>query len=275
VGTRRRHAVAAAAVIVAVVVATLMAPGVAEAGFASAPVPPALTVSAAPYFTCQAAVTASAPSVYYKLAETTGPSATDSSGHGDTGTYQGGVTYGTPGACKRDGASAVTLNGSTGYLSTSTQSANPQVFTLELWFRTTTARGGKLIGFGNARTGASGEYDRHLYMTNSGQVVFGVYPGQVVTVTSAAAYNNGAWHLVDATLGPAGMALYLDGQPVGTNPDTAAQSYNGWWRLGYDNLAGWASVPTSAYFAGSLAQAAVYPTALTAAQIADHYRAGT
>jgi hypothetical protein len=32
------------------------------------------------------------------------------------------------------------------------------------------------------------------------------------------AYNDGAWHLADATLFPAGMALYLDGQQVAADP---------------------------------------------------------
>ena len=34
-------------------------------------------------------------------------------------------------------------------------------------------RGGKIIGFGNAATGLSSSYDRHVYMQNDGKVVFG------------------------------------------------------------------------------------------------------
>jgi hypothetical protein len=39
--------------------------------------------------------------------------------------------------------------------------ANPQQFTEELWFRTTTHSGGKLIGFGDAAVGTSNNYANH------------------------------------------------------------------------------------------------------------------
>ncbi len=53
----------------------------------------------------------------------------------------------------------------------------PQTFSVEGWFNTTTNTGGKLIGFGNNQTGMSRNYDRHIYMMNDGQLVFGVYNG--------------------------------------------------------------------------------------------------
>ena len=37
-----------------------------------------------------------------------------------------------------------------------------------------------------------------------------------------------------------GMALYVDGTLIGANTQTtAAQSYAGCWRIGYDSLGGW------------------------------------
>lgn len=263
---------------VAAAVAGMMlvgASGVAAARFTSTPAASAMAVSAAPFFTCAAAATASSPSGYWRLNESAGPTAADSSGHGDTGTYQGGVTYGVAGPCKRDKATAVTLNGSSGYVSTATQVSNPQVFTVEIWFKTTTTAGGRLIGFGSSKTGQSNNDDRHVYMTNGGQVIFGVQPKKTATITSTDSYNDGTWHLVDASLSSAGMALYLDGQLVASDPKTtSAESYSGYWRLGSDSISSWASAPTSSYFAGSVAQAAVYPTALSATQIANDYTAG-
>ena len=60
----------------------------------------------------------------------------------------------------------------------------PQTFSIEAWFKTTTNDGGKIVGFGNAQTGGSSannnaspgssNYDRHIYMMNDGQLVFGV-----------------------------------------------------------------------------------------------------
>ncbi|HZC73140.1 MAG TPA: LamG-like jellyroll fold domain-containing protein [Jatrophihabitans sp.] len=232
--------------------------------------------SAVPYFTCANAALAANPYLYYQLGEASGPSAADSSGNNHTGTYHGGISYGQPGACARDHRSAVTLDGSSGYITTPDAVTNPAVFTLETWFKTTTSRGGKLLGFGSAQTGTSllGAYDRHLYMTNSGQLVFGVYPNTVKTITSPAGYNDGTWHLADATLSGAGIALYVDGQQVAIDPTvTTAQNYTGYWRIGYDTLFGWPNQPTSSYFAGTLNHVALYAAALTAAQIAAHYNA--
>ncbi len=66
-------------------------------------------------------------------------------------------------------SSAVSLNGSSQYVSTTRSYVNPTNFTISIWFRTSSVTGGKLIGFGNAQTGSSGQYDRHLYMNNAEQ----------------------------------------------------------------------------------------------------------
>lgn len=229
--------------------------------------------------TCAAAATALSDSFVYPFDEVTGSTtAGDVSGNNRPGTYQlpASTVYGAAGPCPRDSGRAITLNGSSSYVSGPTASvAGTNVFSEAIWFRTTTTRGGKLIGFGNARTGSSTSYDRHLYMTNSGTVTFGVYPNTVKTVASPLAYNDGAWHLAAATLGTNGMRLYLDGAQVGVDTTvTTAQAYTGFWRIGYDNLNAWTNTPTSSFFAGSLAYASVYTTTLTATQIQGLYDAG-
>lgn len=239
------------------------------------------TAASAPFFTCREANTAPASDLFvYPLAETGGTAAADVSGNSRPGTYTaGGVTYGATGPCGRDTPNrAITLDGSSGYVSGPTQSqAGPAEFTVEVWFKTTTTRGGKLIGFGNLRTGQSASYDRHVYMSNAGSLLFGVFPGAVRTVVSPAGYNDGAWHHVAASLsGTAGMALYVDGALVAANPAIkTAQNYTGFWRVGYDHLNGWTTPPSSFFFAGSLAFAAVYTSALSAEQVQSHYVAGT
>ena len=152
---------------------------------------------------------------------------------------------------------------------------NPQELSVELLFKTTTTRGGKLIGFGDSQSGSSGQLDRHVYMTNSGQLIFGVKPGSwslvhKVKIFSPLTYNDGVWHLVDATLGPDGMALYVDGIKVGSNATTMAESLNGYWRVGGDSLSGWVSQPSSDYLNGTIDEAAVYGYALSPDQVADH-----
>jgi len=89
-----------------------------------------------------------------------------------------------------------------------------------------------------------------------------------------------------ATLGAAGMALYLDGRLIGTNATTAAAAYTGYWRVGGDTLTGWnldawhsnsqgTTQPNSYYFKGTIDEVAVYPAALSAATAAAHYAANS
>ncbi|MCW2758984.1 MAG: signal peptidase [Nocardioidaceae bacterium] len=285
VDVRRRFAPAVLLALAAVLVYLLGTP-YADGQFVQK-ITNATTTAATPMFSCKANVAASAYFAY-PLNEASGTVVQDVSGSAHPGTYSAtGVTYGTAGPCTRDGARAVTLNGTSGYLWSNAQVSNPQTFTEEVWFNTSTTTGGKLIGFGSQSTTPSLLFDRHVYMTNGatpsgGKLVFGVVPGIVPeTITSPNGYNDGTWHLATATLAPSasaqpGMRLYVDGVLVASRPAvTSAQSYAGYWRVGYDNLSGtWPTQPTSSYFAGKVAFAQVYTTALTAAQILSQYGAG-
>ncbi len=164
---------------------------------------------------------------------------------------------------------AYTFNGSSQYVSTSLSYNNPVNFTISAWFKTATTSGGKLIGFGSAQVGGSGQYDRHIYMNNAGQIYFGVYPGTVVTVNSTQSYNDNTWHIATATLSSVnGMSLYVDGVLVGSNSSTTtAENYTGYWKIGYDNLGGWTSSPSSGYFNGQLDDVLIYDRALTASEV--------
>jgi hypothetical protein len=214
-----------------------------------------------------AAVAADNPVLWYELNETAGTTAYDSSSAPHNGVYQGGVALGQSGPV----TDAVTLDGSSGYISNANVVTSPSSFSLDIWFRTTTKNGGHIIGFSSSITGASTNYDRHIYMGSSGQVYFGVAFNQ--TIRSTQGYNDGLWHEVTATIGPAGMFLYVDGAPVASSPSTtaSAQTYAGSWRVGYNTIGGWSAHVNSNHFAGSLSQASVYDYQLTGAQVAAHY----
>lgn len=243
------------------------------------------TVATVGYFTCTSAAVGNSSTVAYvayPFKETNSLSgAADVSGHSRTGTYSLlGITYGAAGPCPRDGAKAVTLDGLTGYIVGPATPTNPQTFSLEIWFKTTTG-GGKLIGLGGSQTGASTSYDRHIWLSNTGVLNFGIYNGGIHTINSTATYLNGQWHNAIATLGPStdanpGIRLYVDGALVASDStSTTAETNTGWWRIGYDNLNGWgANQPTNFFFKGSLAFASTYTYAMTPAQVAAHYRAG-
>ena len=216
------------------------------------------------------------PWEYWRLGEASGTTAADASGHGRTGLYQGSIAYSQAGAITGDPNTAVRLGGtspSDGYVTSGSTTAvtNPRTFSLELWFKTATTAGGKLIGFGSSRTGTSAHYDRHIYMTNNGRLAFGTWNGSATVITTTATYNNGLYHHVVATLSSAGMKLYVDGALVGSNPNTLAETYNGFWRVGGDNLSHWPNQPTNSYFKGTVDEVAVYTTALSASQVSDHF----
>ena len=144
--------------------------------------------------------------------------------------------------------------------------------------------GGNAARFETPRTGVQavgngGTYDRHIYLDGSGHVWFGVYQGGDNLVTSPTALNDGVWHMAAATLGPAGIALYVDGALVDSDSNTTGEASSGWFRAGCGNLAGWADgwngpnappasgTPTNYPFRGSLDEISIWTSALTAAQI--------
>jgi signal peptidase I len=226
-------------------------------------------------YPCLSRTPANSPYLYLAYNEASGTSALDSSGNSRNGTLTSGATR-TGGNCTTSASPALSLNGTTGQVTTSALVTAPNVFTIATWLRTTTTTGGKLIGFGNSQSGSSSSYDRQIYMNNAGKLVFGVYNGTTFTITSAGSYNDGRLHHVAATLSSSGMALYVDGTRVGTNVSTTrGEPQVGYWRIGYDNTSGWPTAPTSNYFRGDLDDTAIYLSALTAAQIAAEYAKGT
>lgn len=231
-------------------------------------------LAAATYYSCSKATMAGSPYLFWKFDETTGTPAADSSGNGRAGSYRPTRSSDTTAPC--DAGGAATFDGTAQLVSptAATTAVGSNTFTVESWFKTSTARGGKIVGYGNAQTGLSSSYDKHIYMTNTGTLIFGVYPSAAKTITSPGSSNNGSWHYVAATLSTAGMKLYVDGVEVAADPaTTTAEGYAGLWRVGGDNLTGWPSLPTSQCFAGSIDNVAIYNSALTATTIGAHYAA--
>ncbi len=210
------------------------------------------------------------PDLYWRLGDTNG-TAKDAGPNESNGTYQGGYVQGENGAF--DGASnkAVAFDGNNGFVSSNTAYSNPRTYSLESWFKTTSTNGGKILGFGCSQTGTSGCYDRHIYLSNDGKLTFGVWTGFTNTITTPDAVNDGQWHHVVATQNTTeGMKLYLDGALVGTNGQTDAQAYDGYWRVGGDNHWGCCSP----FLTATIDEVAVYPSVLSPAAVADHFTKG-
>ena len=60
----------------------------------------------------------------------------------------------------------------------------PTVYTMALWFKTTTTQGGALATYGDLPNGPNNDQDRQIWLTPSGQIEFGVWTGQTVTIRS-------------------------------------------------------------------------------------------
>lgn len=237
---------------------------------AKSPAVTAVVASAAEAY--PARVISDGASLYWRYDEATSTFAGDASGGLDNGFLRNAPSYRQTPAAIAGPSTAMGFNGTDEYAYSNRRHAQPTRFSTETWIKTTTVRGGKIIGFGNLTMQNSGQYDKHVYMRNDGRLMFGVYSGGTRTVTTPAAYNDGAWHHVVATQGPGGMALYVDGQLRAANPlYTGSESYQGYWRVGGDNLANWPNRPTSNFFAGQIDETAVYPTALSSSQVAAHY----
>lgn len=217
------------------------------------------------------AVVDDAPQLYYAL----GSSRQDWAG-GNNPVFGAGTAQDADGVANSSTGASTFDGSSNGRVVSESRVTAPSQFTTELWFNTTTRAGGKIMGYGDAPSGNSGSYDRHIYMRNNGQIVFGVYPGSTQTIQSGTGYNDGKWHHVAATQSSDGMKLYVDGQLVSSNSSvTTAQAYSGYWRLGGDNLNGWPSAPSSFYFNGSIDEVAVYDYPLSLAQVRTHYGIGS
>jgi len=231
----------------------------------------------------EAAVNADSPVLFWRLGDPGGPLTVDSSNTKNPGGLTlggGGISWGAAGAVA--GSNAVTVDGSSGYIAATRGQWSPGTFSIEAWFKTTSTKGGRILGFGNQQGGltlngtpaVSQQYDKHLYLTNDGRVVFGVHADRNYTIGSAAGLNNGVWHQVVGTQGSSGLVLYVDGKVVARYAAaTTNQNYYGYWRVGGDNLTGWPLVPASRYLAGTIDEAAVYNRVLPLTSVQRHYTA--
>jgi signal peptidase I len=256
----------------AIIAVVIIANSTAHANFTAATANPGIRLATGTFPCLQRAPF---PSTYltYRFNDAPGTTAADGSGNDHHGALTPGVSF-AAGTCRPGDSPSLQLGGVRGQVTTDVAVDAPQVFAVESWFRTTSTTGGLMIGFGNLQAQQSTKYDRQMYLSNDGAVYFGAYNGTNVAINSAPGLNDGAWHLATATMGSAGMALYVDGRQVASNPNTKAEVSNGYWRIGFDSLNGWPGEHATFHFAGNLDNVTVYDDTLTASAVEEHFRAG-
>jgi hypothetical protein len=218
------------------------------------------------------AVLADHPVAYYRLGETSGTTAVDSSGNGNNGTYVGGVALGQPGALlPGDTDPAAGFNGSSTYVlgpSAGALDFSGTQMTLEAWIYPTAA-GGIIVNKENqyevALQGGKGGLNTIQWaVQNAGNgggwawIDTGFAPAMNQWSHIALVYNNGT------------VTTYGNGTVVGTtsNGSGAILSRPNNFQIGARSGAG-------QVFSGRIDEVAAYATALTSSQVLNHfYQAG-
>jgi RHS repeat-associated protein len=205
------------------------------------------------------------PVAYWRLDETAGSTAADSSGNGYTGTISAtGVTKNQAGAMSGDASPAMLFNGSTGRI-TSTVSVPQSGYTLSAWVRVLTDYSADVNGRGIAGR----------WLNNSGALLW-LYRGRPYLVHGNNYLDGGTqlalnrWYHVAATWNGAVAQLYLDGQPIAaklvtTAPGSGASNFE---------IATYQNGPSSTAVNATLDEVAVHDKQLTSAQIQNLYLAG-
>ncbi|MEO3752325.1 DNRLRE domain-containing protein [Streptomyces sp. B6B3] len=248
------------------------------AGNVSALSPPVTAVSATSSQPYVDAVLADDPLLYWRYDEPANDFASDASGNGNSGVHKLGVDPGTtPPAVQGPNAAAATYDGVDSYTYGDDVVSGVTRFSLETWFRTTSTEGGKLIGLGDRINQESYSHDNNVYMLDDGELQFTVYNGSYRTATSDDEYNDGEWHHLVASVGSAGMELYVDGERVDRNTRiTSGRNLNGYyWHTGGDSLDRFPNQPDSDYFAGQLDETAIYGSQLSGSRVDAHYEAAS
>jgi Concanavalin A-like lectin/glucanases superfamily len=194
---------------------------------------------------------------YWRVHETQGAVAADSSGLGNDAAYIGGPTLGQPGA---QGGNAVLLDGSTQWIETPV--AFPtcgDVFTLMGWARMPTFKYSALF----SRNGAY--LVRFLSSLGFGLTVYGL--GAVVSSTSVPVADGQWHHYAVAKNGATACKLFFDGADVSgavTNQTCGAGSASGV-RIGSSHN----GAPSVEAMPGLIDEPMIFNTYLSAARIAE------
>jgi hypothetical protein len=189
---------------------------------------------------------------YWRLNEPSGTTAVDVIG-GANGTISGGVTLNQPGALS-DGDKAMTFNGTTGKIVTAATLSLPAACSAEFWLNTTTVVQKWFLSCPPDATYEIGIYSNALFAGSGSGNVLGVR-----------AVNDGRWHHVVVVQTGTTCLMYIDatldisGASTHVNQTTTI-------RIGFD-------FGSSVSYQGSIDEVAIYPVALTPAQIAAHYQA--
>jgi hypothetical protein len=209
-------------------------------------------------------VLADGPRAYWRLGESAGTTAVDQTG-ANPGTYGGGVTLGRPGVLTSDADTAVSLNGTSGYLTAPDSNSLDLTTgaTLEVWVKRSQSSAYQVI-IGKPGDGQSKNENYALWLNNNLPVAYFGNGSNYAAVYATTPLDTD-WHHVVVTYDNSVARLYIDGIQDASSSSTIHLTAN--------------SLPLNVgrardatlYFGGELDEVALYPTALSAARIQAHF----
>lgn len=215
---------------------------------------------------------------YYRLSDISPTAGNQGSGGTAAITYNGAPTRRVDGANVGSADTAVRLNGTTDYLSSTRLAAMRANFSLEVWIRgsaTTGAGAGTTwsdsAGIIDAGTAAN-TTDYGLALDATGRLVAGCGNVGATIRSNPGAISDGAWHHVVFTRVQATgeIVLYLDGVAVANATNCSTVLLGGSTTIWYGR-----SHESDLYLTGAdLDQVALYSRTITPAEVLDHYNLG-
>jgi hypothetical protein len=215
--------------------------------------------------TYAATVLADSPVGYWRLGESGGTDAVDQTGT-QNGVYRFAPTLGVTGALTGDANTAITCNGTDQYVRVNNNTGQNvgDTFTVEAWVNRG-ATGAKRTILSESITGPTFELD------SDGKLRGSEFNSDTTYVLTDDALTTG-WHHVVLTKNGSESHIYVDGEePAHTHPGTVTCSDG----TTYLCIGAIYQATDHGYWNGSLDEVALYGTALTSAQVATHYAAGT
>jgi RHS repeat-associated protein len=207
------------------------------------------------------------PIAYFRLGDSGSVAAASAGG---AGSYVGGVTEGHGSALASDADPSVQLDGSSGYVDAGLANQTWNSITVEAWFMTNSLNAGdnpRIVA--NSHTDVDGLGFQLSYGNGGGSGDFGV--GTTGTSGRAAwtsSLTAGQWHHYVGTYDGSTVSAYIDGILVASAPASGSIRPST-----YDVNIGRNPAYNGDYFNGAVDEVAIYPTALTAAQVTAHYNA--
>jgi mannan endo-1,4-beta-mannosidase len=209
----------------------------------------------------ESAVLSDNPAAYWPLGEAGGSTSVgDATGHGHTGTLQGGVTLSVAGVLSGDTAAA--FDGSSGRISIGNTAGLPSgasAYSLEAWIKLNAATDQGILGLGDYSSNKGSNALRTVGSTGLLNYWWGDDISRSTTDLRA------AWHYVVATFDGTTRRLYLDAAQVAQDQPGMPAVVLSNVRLG--------QTCCNEYFNGTLDEVAMYSTALTPTRIQAHYTA--